>query len=74
VADKSKKLSKFRKFKDIENMYFIWHPQGNHTTGDCRIFFDRYTRKGSKRDKKEDDQKKRERITLKTRDFSNQRE
>jgi hypothetical protein len=41
--------------------------------GDCRIFLDRYTRKGNKGNKKEDDQKK-EKITLKTRDFSNQRE
>jgi hypothetical protein len=40
---------------------------------DTRIFLDQYTRKGNKRDKKEDDQKK-ERITMKTRDFSNQRE
>jgi hypothetical protein len=58
VADKLKK-SKFRKFKDIENMHCIWHPQGNHTTGDYRIFLDRYTRKGNKGDKKEDDQKRR---------------
>jgi hypothetical protein len=73
VADKSKKIFKFRKFKDIENMHCIWHPQGNHTTEDCRIFLDRYTRKGNKGDKKEDNQKKKERITLKTRDFSNKR-
>jgi hypothetical protein len=73
VADKSKKFSEFRKFEDIENMHCIWHPQGNHTTGDCHILLDRYTRKGNKGDKKEDDQKK-DRITLKTRDFSNQRE
>jgi hypothetical protein len=44
VADKSKKFSKFKKFEDIKNMYCIWHPQGNHITGDCRIFLDRYTR------------------------------
>jgi hypothetical protein len=60
MADKSKKFSKFRKFKDIENMHCIWHPQGNHTTGDCCIFLDRYTRKGNKGDKKEDDHKKEE--------------
>jgi hypothetical protein len=35
VVDKMKKFSKFRRFKDIENMHCIWHPQGNHTTGDC---------------------------------------
>jgi hypothetical protein len=58
VADKSNRFSKFRKFEDIENMHCIWHPQRNHTTGDCRIFLDRYTRKGNKGDKKEDDQKK----------------
>jgi hypothetical protein len=58
VANKSKKFSKFIKFEDIENMHCIWHPQGNHTTGDCRIFLDRYTRKGNNGNKKEDDQKK----------------
>jgi hypothetical protein len=49
VADKSKKFSKFKKFEDIENMHCIWHPQGNHVTRDCRIFLDRYTRKGQQR-------------------------
>jgi hypothetical protein len=29
MADKTKKISKFRGFKDIENMHYIWHPQGN---------------------------------------------
>jgi hypothetical protein len=58
VADKSKKFSKFKKFEDIENMHCIWHFQGNHTTGDCHIFLDRYTRKGNNGDKKEDNQKK----------------
>jgi hypothetical protein len=58
VADKSKKFSKFKRFEDIENMHCIWHPQGNHTTGDCHIFLDRYTRKGNKGDKKEDNHKK----------------
>jgi hypothetical protein len=58
VADKSKNFSKFRKFKDIENIHCIWHPQGNHAKGDCRIFLDRYTRKGNKGDKNEDNQKK----------------
>jgi hypothetical protein len=58
VADQSKKFSKFKKFEDIKNMHCIWHPQGNHTTGYCRIFLDRYTRKDNNGDKKEDDQKK----------------
>jgi hypothetical protein len=40
VADKAKKFSKLRKFDDIENMHCIWHPNENHTTGDCRIFID----------------------------------
>jgi hypothetical protein len=39
-------------------MHCIWHPQGNHTTGDCRIFLDRCTRKRNNGDKKEDNQKK----------------
>jgi hypothetical protein len=34
MADKTKKFSRFRRFEDIENMHYIWHPQGNHTTGD----------------------------------------
>jgi hypothetical protein len=54
VADKAKKFSKPRKFDDIENMHCIWHPNGNHTTEDYRIFIDRYTRKGNNGDKKED--------------------
>jgi hypothetical protein len=48
IADKTKRFSKFRRFKDIEKMHCIWYPQGNHTTGDCRIFIDRYTRIGKK--------------------------
>jgi hypothetical protein len=39
VADKAKKFSKPRKFDDIENMHCIWHPNENHMTRDCRIFF-----------------------------------
>jgi hypothetical protein len=35
MADKMKKFSRFRRFEDIENMHCIWHPQGNHITGDC---------------------------------------
>jgi O-glycosyl hydrolase len=46
------KNSKFRRFEDIENMHCIWHPQGNHTTGDCRIFIDWYARKEKTRIKK----------------------
>jgi hypothetical protein len=49
MADKTKKFSKFKRFEDIENMHCIWHPHGNHTTGDCRIFIDRYARKRKKR-------------------------
>jgi hypothetical protein len=26
MADKTKKISKFRRFEDIENMHCIWHP------------------------------------------------
>jgi hypothetical protein len=58
MANKTKKFSKFRRFEDIENMHCIWHPQGNHTIGDCRIFIDRYTRKGKNKDKQEDNKKK----------------
>jgi hypothetical protein len=35
MADKMKKFSKFRRFEDIDNMHCVWHPQRNHTTGDC---------------------------------------
>jgi hypothetical protein len=52
MADKTKKFSKFRRFEDIENMHCIWHPQGNHTTRDYRIFIDRYTRRGKKQGKR----------------------
>jgi hypothetical protein len=58
MADKMKKFSRFRRFEDIENMHYIWHPQGNHTTGDCRIFIDQYARKGKNKDKQEDNRKK----------------
>jgi hypothetical protein len=58
VANKAKKFSKPRKFEDIENMHCIWHPNGNHTTRHCRIFVDRYTRKGNNGEIKEDNQKK----------------
>jgi hypothetical protein len=58
IADKTKKFSKFRRSEDIKNMHCIWHPQGNHTTGDSRIFIDRYARKGKHKDKEEDNKKK----------------
>jgi hypothetical protein len=58
MANKMKKFSKFRRFKDIENMHCIWHPQGNHTIGDCQIFIDRYARKGKDKDKQENNKKK----------------
>jgi hypothetical protein len=58
MADKTKKFLKFRRFEDIENMHCIWHPQGNHTTGGCCIFIDRYARKGKDKDKQEDNKKK----------------
>jgi hypothetical protein len=40
VADKAKKFSKPRKIEDIENIHYIWHPNGNHMTGDYCIFID----------------------------------
>jgi hypothetical protein len=58
ITDKAKKFSKPRKFDDFENMHYIWHPNRSHTTGDCRIFIDRYTRKGNNGERKEDNQKK----------------
>jgi hypothetical protein len=57
MANKTKKFSRFRRFEDIENMHSIWHPQGNHTTRDCRIFIDWYARKGKNKDKQEDNGK-----------------
>jgi hypothetical protein len=54
MADKTKKFSRFKRFEDIENMHCIWHPQGNHTMGDYRIFIDRY----AKKEKQEDNRKK----------------
>jgi hypothetical protein len=39
-------------------MHCIWHPQGNHTIGDCRIFIDWYARKRKNKDKEEDNKKK----------------
>jgi hypothetical protein len=39
-------------------MHYIWYPHGNHTTKECCIFIDKYTRK--KGDNKEVNQKKEE--------------
>jgi hypothetical protein len=39
-------------------MHCICHPQGNNIIGDCRIFIDRYARKGKNKDKEEDNKKK----------------
>jgi hypothetical protein len=58
MTDKEKKISKSRKFDDLENMHGIWHPNDNHTTVDYRIFINRYTRKSNQGDRKEDNQKK----------------
>jgi hypothetical protein len=66
---KTKKFSKFRRFKDIENMHCIWHPQGNHTTRDYRIFIDRYARKGKSKDKQRITKRK-TKTTQKTKDSS----
>jgi hypothetical protein len=55
-------------------MHYIWHPQENHTTGDCRIFIDRYARKGKKQEKKKRITRRKMKITWKTKDSSSQRE
>ena len=60
IADKSRKFSKPRRYDDIENMQCIWHPKSNHTIGECYTFKDRYTRKDSKENTKEGNQKKEE--------------
>ena len=54
MADKSKKFSKPRRYDDIENMHCILHPNGKHTIGNCYTFNERYTRKDSKANTKED--------------------
>ena len=41
-------------------MRCILHPKGNHTIGDCYTFKDRYTRKDSKENTEEGNQKKEE--------------
>jgi hypothetical protein len=46
TTDKAKKpFSKSKKFDDIKYMHCIWHLHGNHPTGECHIFLDKYTRK-----------------------------
>ena len=70
VTDKSRKFSKPRRYDNIENMHCILHPKGNHTIGNCYTFNDRYTRKDSKGNTKEDNQKKKK-TTTKTRDSKN---
>lgn len=72
VADKNKKFFKNKRFEDIENMPCIWHPLGSHTTGDCRIFIERYTRKTTSQKRKTTRRKKR--TTKGTTDFRNQKE
>jgi hypothetical protein len=32
IVDKAKRFSKPRNFDNIENMHYIWHPNGNHMT------------------------------------------
>ena len=72
VADKSKRFSKPRRYDNIENMHCIRHPNGNHTIENCYTFNDRYIRKDSKGNTKEDNQKKMK-TTMKTRDSKNPR-
>jgi hypothetical protein len=66
MADKTKKFSKFRRFEDIENMHCIWHPQGNHTTRDCRIFIDPSSQR---KKQKQDDNKKKDEDNTKDKGF-----
>ena len=58
VADKSRKFSKPRRYDDIENMQCILHPKANHTIRNCYTFKERYVRKDSKGNTKEDNEKK----------------
>jgi hypothetical protein len=74
MADKMKKFSRFRRFDDIENMHYIWHPQENHTTGDCRIFIDRYARKEKKTKISKRITERKTKTTQKTKDSNSQRE
>jgi hypothetical protein len=43
-TDKSKKSSKPRRFEDLENLPYPWHPNSSHTAGECQNFKN-YTRK-----------------------------
>ena len=61
MADKSKKFPKPRRYDNIENMRCILHPNGKHTIGNCYTFNERYTKKDSEGNNKEDNQKKRRR-------------
>ena len=70
MANKSKKFTKPRRYDDIENIRCPLHPNGKHTIRNCYTFNERYTRKDSKGNNKEDNQKK-EGETLKTRDSKN---
>ena len=70
MADQSKKFSKPRGYDDIENMRCILHLKGNHTTGNCYTFNERYMRKDNKVNTKEDNQKKMK-TTMKERDSKN---
>ena len=70
MADKSKKFTKPRRYDDIENIRCPLHPNGKHTIGNCYTFNERYTRKDSKGNNKEDNQKKKE-TTMRTRDSKN---
>jgi hypothetical protein len=58
-ADKSKKSSKPRRFKDLENLPYPWHPNSSHTIGECWNFKN-YTQKNDsgKGKGKEDDNNK----------------
>jgi hypothetical protein len=61
-ADKSKKSSKPRYFKDLENLPCPWHPNSSDTAGDCRNFKN-YTQKSDSakgKGKRDDDNKDQE--------------
>ena len=54
IANKSKKFTKLRRYDDIENIRCPLHPNGKHTIRNCYTFNERYTRKDSKGNNKED--------------------
>ena len=58
MANKSKKFTKPKRYDDIENIRCPLHPNGKHTIGNCYTFNERCTRKDSKGNNKEDNQKK----------------